>query len=159
MILYHGSYMAVPEPDIIHSRKRVDFGCGFYTTPLYEQAVKWCMRFSQMKNPKPCIVSHYEFDENAFDKLNVLRFDAYSEDWLDFVMQCRLGTDDTDYDIVLGGVANDKVFNTVELYLSDLIDKKEAIKRLQYEKPNMQICFRKQEVIDTYLRFEGSGQI
>lgn len=47
----------------------------------------------------------------------------------------------TDYDLVLGGVANDKVFNTVELFFDGLIDKAEAINRLRYEKPNLQICF------------------
>ncbi len=59
-------------------------------------------------------------------------------------------------DIVIGGVANDKVFNTIERYLDRLIDKAEAIKRLRYEKPNLQVCFRTQEAIDEYLRFEGS---
>lgn len=43
------------------------------------------------------------------------------------------GNDATDYDIVIGGAANDKVFNTVELYFDNLIDKKEAIRRLRYE--------------------------
>ena len=41
-----------------------------------------------------------------------------------------------------GGVANDKVFNTVELFFDGLIDKEEAIKRLRFEKPNLQLCFR-----------------
>ena len=42
MILYHGSYLEVQKPDLLHSRENVDFGRGFYTTPLYDQAVKWC---------------------------------------------------------------------------------------------------------------------
>ena len=67
--------------------------------------------------------------------------------------------DNTDYDIVIGGVANDKVFNTVELYYENLIDKAEAIKRLKYEKPNQQICFRSQEIMDRYLKFERSEQL
>lgn len=37
MMLYHGSYLAVVKPDIAHSRVNVDFGRGFYTTPLLEQ--------------------------------------------------------------------------------------------------------------------------
>lgn len=40
MILYHGSYLEIQTPDLVHSRVSVDFGRGFYTTPLYEQAVK-----------------------------------------------------------------------------------------------------------------------
>lgn len=45
MILYHGSYLEIKYPDLEHSRKNVDFGCGFYLTPIYEQAVKWCEKF------------------------------------------------------------------------------------------------------------------
>lgn len=67
--------------------------------------------------------------------------------------------DETDYDIVIGGVANDKVFNTVELYFDRLIDKTEAITRLRYEKPNMQVCFRTQSVLEQYLSFEGSEKV
>jgi hypothetical protein len=33
MIVYHGSYKEIVKPDIVHSRKNVDFGSGFYTTP------------------------------------------------------------------------------------------------------------------------------
>ena len=62
------------------------------------------------------------------------------------------GKDATDYD---GGVANDKVFNTVELFFDGWIDKAEAIKRLRYEKPNVQICFRTERAL-SLLHFEGS---
>ena len=54
----------------------------------------------------------------------MLSFESYSEQWLDFVLACRRGMDATNYDIVIGGVANDKVFNTVELFFDGLIDKK-----------------------------------
>lgn len=154
MILYHGSYIEINNPDIIHSRKNVDFGRGFYTTPLLEQAEKWCNRFK--RRGKTGIISRYFFDEKAYIEMKVLKFDSYSEEWLDFILACRRGKDKSDYDIVIGGVANDKVFNTVELYFDNLIDKKEAIARLRYEKTNQQICFRNQYTIDHYLRFEGS---
>ncbi len=78
-------------------------------------------------------------------------FDTYSEEWLDFIMICRREYDITDYDLVIGGVANDKVFNTVELYFGHLIDKNETITRLRYEKPNLQICFRTQKAPDSCL--------
>lgn len=29
MIVYHGSFMPVEFPDVLHSRKDVDFGAGF----------------------------------------------------------------------------------------------------------------------------------
>lgn len=157
MILYHGSYLEIPRPDLKHSRANVDFGQGFYTTPIYEQAVKWCGKFK--RRGKMGIVSYYEFHEEAYGELNVLKFDSYSEEWLDFILACRSGRDTSDYDIVAGGVANDKVFNTVELYFDSLIDKAEALRRLRYEKPNLQICFRTEIAVEQYLHFEGSEQV
>ena len=157
MKVYHGSWIEVSVPDLKHSRTDVDFGKGFYVTPIREQAVKWCGRFK--RRGKQGIVTSYIFDDCAIQNLNVLKFDSYSEEWLDFILNCRSGNDKTDYDIVVGGVANDKVFNTVELFFDGLIDKTEAISRLRYEKPNLQICLRSQEAIDKYLHFEGSKQV
>lgn len=140
MLLYHGSKVAVERPDLNHSRTQLDFGKGFYTTPLKEQAERWCTRFKPRYQSG--ILSVYEFDENITHELNVLNFETYNTEWLDFVMQCRRDADESEFDIVIGGIANDKVFNTVELYFDDLIDKREALKRLKFEKPNVQYCFR-----------------
>ncbi len=156
MILYHGSYTEIREPNLNYSRLNVDFGRGFYTTPIYDQALKWCGKF--VRRGKNGIISRYIFEESAYDKVKVLMFNDYSEEWLDFILTCRSGRDISDYDIVAGGVANDKVFNTVELYFDGLIDKREAIKRLCYEKPNMQICFRTHRALSE-LCFEGSERI
>lgn len=156
MILYHGSYVKIEKPDLVHSRRNVDFGPGFYTTPMREQAVKWCEKFK--RRGKEGVLSTYYFDKNEDESLKTLIFDAYSEQWLDFILNCRRGTDATDYDVVIGGVANDKVFNTVELFFDGLIDKREAINRLRYEKPNLQICFRTQKALEQ-LYFEGSEKV
>ena len=93
MTLYHGSYLEIKQPDLAHSRTNVDFGPGFYTTPLYEQAAKWCGKFK--RRGQAGIISCYAWDEQAFKSLNVLSFDAYSEAWLDFILTCRSGKDDT----------------------------------------------------------------
>ncbi|MBQ8846861.1 MAG: DUF3990 domain-containing protein [Lachnospiraceae bacterium] len=157
MILYHGSYTEVVKPDVTHSRRNVDFGPGFYTTPLREQAEKLCKRFTD--KGQGAVVSVYRFSEDKLAEYKVLKFDSYSDEWLDFVLKCRRGTDTSDYDVVMGGVANDKVFNTVELFFEGLIDKTEAIKRLRYEKPNMQIAFRSQKIIDACLMFERGERL
>lgn len=154
MRLYHGSSVTVERPDISFSRANVDFGRGFYTTALQEQAKRWCDRFK--REGRDAVISIYELNEESLEEFAVKRFDSYSEEWLDFILACRSGRDEFAYDVVEGGVANDKVFNTVELFFEGLIDKNEAIKRLRFEKPNHQICFRTQEAIDRCLRFEGS---
>ena len=93
MILYHGSYLEIQTPDLVHSRVNVDFGRGFYTTPLYEQAVKQCEKFKRRRKIE--IVSRYNFDEKSYQELKVLKFDSYSEEWLDFILKCRTGNNIT----------------------------------------------------------------
>ena len=127
-----------------------------YVTPLYEQAAKWCGKFR--RRGKEGIISRYAFDESCEENLKVLEFDSYSEEWLDFILNCRREKDTTGYDLVIGGVANDKVFNTVELFFDGLIDKTEALNRLRYEKPNLQFCFRTEKALSC-LRFEGSERV
>ena len=78
MILYHGSYLAIEVPDIIHSRNNVDFGKGFYTTPIYDQAKSWCGKF--LRRNREGIISRYRLDESGCGNLKILRFDAYSEE-------------------------------------------------------------------------------
>lgn len=158
MIVYHGSYLEILFPDINYSRKNVDFGKGFYVTPIKEQAQKWASRFNRQMST--AIVSRYELDMKLCRKnFKTLEFNAYTEDWLDFILACRRGIDESGYDLVSGGVANDKVFNTIELYFDGLIEKDEAMKRLQYEKPNNQICIRNQKIIEDCLRFVESEVI
>ncbi len=157
MIIFHGSDREIVRPDILHSRKEVDFGAGFYTTPLEEQAKNWCKKF--IRKGKQGIVSVYHVDETAFEKYHTKKFETYSDEWLDFISQCRSGQDLSDYDIVMGGVANDRVFDTIELYFENLLSRAEAVGRLAMEKPNMQICFRRQEILDEHLKFERSYHI
>lgn len=53
-----------------------------------------------------------------FGSLKVISFETYNEEWLDFVNECRSGRIQEDWDIVRGGIANDKVFRTLDLYFS-----------------------------------------
>jgi hypothetical protein len=150
--------MQISNPNLSYSRKELDFGEGFYTTSIKEQAEKWSLKFKKRK--KSAVISKYEFDEGIAKKISVLKFDSYTEEWLDFVVLCRTGKVlESNYDLIIGGIANDDVFNTLQLFLDNLIPKQETIKRLQYEKPNIQYCFKSQAVIDEYLHFAGSYEI
>ena len=92
--------------------------------------------------------------------MKVLEFDAYNLEWLHFITACRMGQPvDTEWDLVIGGVANDKIFDTLQLFLDKLIEAEEAIGRLRYDKPNIQYCFKQQSLIDKYLHFLDSEVI
>ena len=53
MILYHGSFLEIAKPDLVHSRPNVEFGTGFYVTPLHEQAEKRCGKYNRQRYEKP----------------------------------------------------------------------------------------------------------
>ena len=155
MILYHGSFTEVRKPDISYSRDTLDFGKGFYVTPIYEQAKKWSLRFKRKKGKS--VISWYELDEKKLrHEARIKEFSSYSEEWLDYIITCRGGMNTGQYDIIIGGVANDKVFDTIELFFDGLIDKNMAIQRLKYEKPNLQYCICSQEILDKYLFYQKS---
>lgn len=65
------------------------------------------------------------------------------------------GKDATDYDLVVGGVANDKVFNTVELFFDGWIDKAEAINVFVMKNRMCKFDFRTERAL-SLLHFEGS---
>jgi hypothetical protein len=158
MKLYHGSFTAIQRPDLSFSRNTTDFGRGFYTTTIQLQAEKWAARYKRRQSSG--VVSVYEIDEDKLRKnAPVLEFDTYSVEWLDFIIKCRRGEPAGNYDLIIGGIANDDVFNTLTVFFRGFIDRTEAIKRLRYEKPNIQYCFKTQAAIDNYLKYKGNTAV
>ena len=157
MILYHASTLCIVKPDVLHSRDKLDFGNGFYLTAFLEQAVRYAERFTQ--RGKDAFINEYELDD-ATPGFIVKSFPSYDEEWLDYVAVCRKGEKPQQvYDAVAGGVANDKVFNTVDLYFAGLITKEEALGRLRYEKPNHQLCILNGLMIDRHLHFIDAKKV
>lgn len=157
MMLYHGSTLAITQPDFAFSRDKLDFGRGFYTTPIKQQAINWAMRFKHLG--KSAVLNRYEFDERLFTQYHTKEFYSYNEEWLDFIIANRTGQPVEYFDIIIGGVANDRVFNTIELFIEQLISRQEALGRLIYEENNLQICFRNQALLAQHLIFKGSENL
>jgi hypothetical protein len=156
MILYHSSNIVVEHPDTEHSRAFLDFGRGFYLTSLYDQAVRYAQRFRRRE--QPAFLNSYEFvcDETLW---NIKRFDSYDKQWLDFIAQCREGIDSSSYDLVIGGIANDRVIITLDRYFTGEITQDEALGLLKFEKPNIQYCIRTDKMLQECLTFIGSEQL
>ena len=95
--------------------------------------------------------------EAVIQDCQCLKFDFYNEAWLDFVVASRNGMKPwAQYDVVEGGVANDRVIDTVELYTIGILDKASALGKLSEHQPNHQICILNQMVVDRYLVFVES---
>lgn len=153
MEVYHSSTSVVEHPDVRFSRPYLDFGPGFYITTLLDQAQKYGERF--IRRGKKAVLNVYELDEDL-SKWKVLRFFNYNDAWLDFVSECRIGKIIGDYDIIMGGIANDKVFRAVDIFFAGDINRDECLRRLLYEKPNNQICIRTQQTIIESLTYKYS---
>jgi len=145
MKVYHGSYIAIDEIDFSFCRKRRDFGKGFYVTKLLSQAEYWAVRKGE-DNDTEGIVTEFEFDESFFEDedLKTLRFNHYSEKWLDFITLNRLNKSEHpahDYDIVEGPVADDDIATRVYDYVKGQVSKKQFLNELTRKTPTHQICF------------------
>lgn len=152
MRIYHGTTEVIENPDVKHSKRYLDFGKGFYLTTYESQAKKWALRKAMRKNAT-AIVNIYELDEN-WEGLRVLSFEEENDKWLDFVCACRKGEDlNSEYDIIIGNVADDDVFKTVDMYFRGLWDKEKVLNELRYYKMNNQICIVNQKVIDKLLTY------
>lgn len=63
------------------------------------------------------------------------------------------------FDVVEGGVANDRVIDTVEAYIANLMTLETALRELSRHQPNNQLCICSQTVIDECLTFIESYNI
>lgn len=87
-------------------------------------------------------------------------FKSYDEEWLEFIVANRSGENVADeYDYVEGGVANDRVVDTVNLYIAGLIELSSALRELSKHQPNNQMCILNQEILNRYLVYEGTEEL
>ena len=154
MILYHGSDVIVSAPGVEYSTRNLDFGKGFYTTSIKEQAMRWAQR-------KALINSFVSvFEANISSDLKVLDLTNNLDEWIDFVCECRDGSQVfSSYDLIIGKVADDKVFKVVDMYKNEIWDKARALSEMKiYEKCD-QIMFATQNAIDSSLVFKENLEV
>lgn len=161
LILFHGSYLPVDKPRVVHGAYAKDFGDGFYLTLLQEQAEKWALRkFRNMRrsdsSARP-IVNVYQLDKTkVLASCPSLLFPAMSDDWLDFIASCRSG-EPHDFAYVEGPMADDKVYNFVESFLAGQIDRDEFWRLAQFSYPTHQVTLTEKAL--PYLHFIESYDV
>lgn len=138
MILYHGTNIDFDQIDLSKSKPNKDFGKGFYLSADLKQAQELAQSRVNFLGGQVVILS-YEFDASLLSngELKVRRFDDYSEEWAQFVLDNRNSRSETnihDYDIVFGPIANDRVGLQLWKYINQDIDLPTLVKRLKYMK-------------------------
>lgn len=160
-IVYHGSSCVVDTPIATLGRPDLDFGQGFYLTDYREQAVAWAETVGKRTPDAIPYLNIYELDMDRVEaSYRCRRFDAYDETWLKFIVDSRAGRKPWEiYDFIEGGVADDRVIDTIEGYISGLMPVEIALERLARHQPNNQICLLNQALIDSCLDFVGKEVI
>jgi hypothetical protein len=138
LILYHGSNQNFDAVDLSKSKENRDFGRGFYTTTLREQAEDWAkVLFDRYKGDGLFV---YEVELELVGDLSVKIYEGLSEEWLLMVQENRkLGGIQHKFDVVQGPVANDKTARIIALYIAGIINSNDAIERLKYNHLNNQV--------------------
>lgn len=158
MILYHGSNMIVKEPKLIEQNRLLDFGNGFYTTTNKEQVEAFSKKVASKRGGKP-IINIYEFNENYEENLYIKEFPSPNGEWIDFVSDHRNGIYKGDkYDIIIGAVANDDVYRTLQIYSTGLLSKEQALEALKVKKLFNQYVFTTEKALSC-LKFIEAKEI
>lgn len=155
MKIYHGSTHKIEKPNLSRGRKYTDFGKGFYTTTNMEQAAKWArikkdrsLRNEPEKKVK-AIVSIYEINDNSLKnkKYTTKIFDKPTKEWLEFVIQNRNHDTENSFDMILGPVANDTVYATLDLCEQGTLTAEATIDRLKTHKVFDQLSFHSEAAL------------
>ena len=147
MKLYNGSAFKIENPKISTSGFYKDFGYGFYCTNIEKQAKRWAAT-----RGKQHIVNVYSYVEDK--NLNILKFDNMTEEWLDFVIDCRKGIEH-EHDIVGGPMADDTIWDYIEDFIDGKITREAFWVLVKFKYPTHQISFHTLSALDC-LTFERS---
>lgn len=160
IIVYHGGTDRIEHPMFDVGRANLDFGLGFYVTDMSTQAAEWAKKVADHRQACP-IVNRYELNRNAvLYEYRCKVFTDYDGEWLDFIVASRQGQKPwMQYDYIEGGVADDRVIDTINLYMAGLMTREVALARLSEHRPNNQMCLLSQQLIDKYLIFNGAESI
>lgn len=183
MLLYHGSYAAIPEIDLAKCMRGLDFGQGFYLTSSYEQAVSYVplsVKKAVRLHTVPAdfrvedgMVSVYRFHYEP----NLLThcFQSANAEWLHFVSANRepllfpeLLKKYRTADVIAGKIADDQTARTLQQYIDAFFGipgspeaDAETIRKLIPNRLQDQFCFKTEEAIQSleFIRSERYGDI
>lgn len=150
MQLYHGSNMTISKPGILVNGHYKDFGYGFYCTNIEKQARRWALT-----RRGKSILNIYDYTEN--DQLRVLTFEEMSEEWLQFVVDCRKGREHG-FDIIEGPMADDTIWDYIEDYTAGNISKAAFWELVKFKYPTHQMVFCTAKALDA-LNFVRSEEL
>ena len=169
LILYHGSYCEVKNPDIKLCRRYKDFGQGFYLTTDFEQAENFAKLTLRKaiengtieESQNYGVVSVFEYKSAADIRVKI--FETVDSDWLHCIVAHRKKNIFQEtiylmktYDIIGGKIADDATNLTIMNYMAEAYGEigsetadEICIKMLLPGRLKNQFCFRSPNAIES----------
>ena len=134
--LYHTGFLTIEHPDIHYGRSNADFGQGFYLSDSEAFSKRWA------KQRKGCdtVLNTYDL---ITEGLNIKRF-TRDKEWFGYIFRNRSIQPDTfaEYDVIIGPIANDTLYDTFGIITSGLLSEKLALELLQIGAAYTQIVLK-----------------
>lgn len=159
MILYHGTNIDIQSINLALCRPYKDFGKGFYTTEILEQAQKMAKRVARIYGGT-AVVNMYEIADDFMksEEMSILNLGRIpSENWAVFIMNNRsktfidFGSKDCNfnckYDIVFGPIADDDMTMLFRQYQNNLISLQTLINGMTFREITSQYSFHTERAV------------
>jgi hypothetical protein len=163
--LYHASYRPIERVDLAASKKRNDFGRGFYVTTSAEQAERFVRSALRKAGLTTGVGFVSEYSTVGFSGLDCLEFESTDEAWLGCVCAFRTLTVDVSTwetrDVIAGKIANDDTMTVINIYLAEGYGPvgspdavATAIRLLKPERLQDQLCLKTETALErvTFVR-------
>ena len=142
MLLYHVGFNVIENPDLLIGRKNADFGQGFYLSNDLDFSNKW----ARVSSDSDSILNQYEIDLNGLNVKEIKR----DKEWFNYIFKNRNGFDDVykEYDVIIGPIANDTIFDTWGIITSGYVSEKKALKALVNGPQYIQVVIKTKKALD-----------
>lgn len=139
MLLYHTGFAEIKTPDLRRGRPNADFGQGFYLSDDPAFAERWATE----KKGVSTIVNRYDLHT---DGLRIKRFER-GDEWFRYIFSNRHRKPDMleDYDLIIGPIANDTLYNTWGVLTSGLLEDAQALDLLQLGPAYQQVVVKSEK--------------
>lgn len=121
ILLFHAGLQPIPQPDLRVGRRNADFGQGFYLSA----DESFCRRWAKNSPSADAWLNRYVL---RTDGLAVKQFRKDAE-WFDYIFANRAGRPDAlaAYDVIVGPVANDILYDTWGILTSGFLRPEQAL--------------------------------
>lgn len=125
MKLYHTGFYILDKPDIHYGKKNADFGWGFYLSDDEDFSHRW----AKIRKDQSTYVNYYELDSSDLAIKQLKR----DEEWFHYIFSNRRGEVDLlqAYDVILGPIANDTIYDLAGIITSGFLTDEEALSVLK----------------------------